>query len=219
MLGFLTSIGYQQWVLPALLAIPLLGAVGIWVHGIGRPKTPDEVADGTANVPRMMALATFAGELVLSVGLWWSVDQTATTWQSVVDFSWIPSWGIRFTLGVDGIAVMMILLTTFIMLVAVVGSWTSIRTRSHPYYALMLILTTGMLGVFMALDLFLFYVMWEVMLVPMYFIIGVWGGERRIYASIKFFLYTMVGSMLMLAAIVYLGLSAKSPGTQIANIN
>jgi NADH-quinone oxidoreductase subunit M len=89
---------------------------------------------------------------------------------------------------------MMILLTTFIMVLAVGGSWTSIRARSHSYYALMLILTTGMLGVFMALDLFLFYVMWEVMLVPMYFIVGVWGGDRRIYASIKFFLYTMVGS-------------------------
>ena len=219
MLGFLTSIGYQVWVLPALLAIPVLGAVGIWVHGYGRPKTPDEVADGTANVPRMMALVTFGIEFVVSLGLWWSFDQSSTAWQSVVDFSWIPSWGIRFTLGVDGIGVMMILLTTFIMLVAVGGSWTSIRTRSHPYYALMLILTTGMLGVFMALDLFLFYVMWEVMLVPMYFIVGVCGGERRIYASLKFFLYTMVGSMLMLAAIVYLGLSAKNPGTQIPNFN
>ena len=107
---------------------------------------------------------------------------------------------------------MMILLTTFVMLLAVGGSWTSIRSRSHSYYALMLILTTGMLGVFMALDLFLFYVMWEVMLVPMYFIVGVWGGDRRIYASIKFFLYTMVGSMLMLAAIVYLGLVGARPG-------
>ena len=133
-------------------------------------------------------------------------------WQSVVDWPWIPSWGIRFTLGVDGIAVMMILLTTFIMLLAVGGSWTSIRARTHSYYALLLVLTTGMLGVFMALDLFLFYVMWEVMLVPMYFIVGIWGGDRRIYASIKFFIYTMVGSLLMLVAIVYLGLSARESG-------
>ena len=100
---------------------------------------------------------------------------------------------------------MMILLTTFIMLLSVLGSWTSIRTRTHSYYALLLMLTTGMLGVFVALDLFLFYVMWEVMLIPMYFIIGIWGGERRIYASIKFFLYTMVGSLLMLVAILYIG--------------
>ena len=132
---------------------------------------------------------------------------------------WIPSWGIRFTLGVDGIAVMMVLLTTFIMLLAVGGSWTSIRARTHSYYALLLVLTTGMLGVFMALDLFLFYVMWEVMLVPMYFIVGIWGGERRIYASIKFFIYTMVGSMLMLVAIVYLGLPTRNPATGMPNFN
>ncbi|OYV67198.1 MAG: hypothetical protein B7Z72_10040 [Gemmatimonadetes bacterium 21-71-4] len=93
------------------------------------------------------------------------------------------------------------------------------RKRTHTYYALLLLLTTGMLGVFMALDLFLFYVMWEVMLVPMYFIIGVWGGERRIYASLKFFLYTMVGSMLMLVAIVYLGIAARSRLTGIPNFN
>ena len=114
---------------------------------------------------------------------------------------------------------MMVLLTTFIMLLAVGGSWTSIRARTHSYYALLLVLTTGMLGVFLALDLFLFYVMWEVMLIPMYFIIGIWGGDRRIYASIKFFLYTMIGSMLMLAAIVYLGLSARDPMTGQLNFN
>src|SRR5436190_14140956 len=112
-------------------------------------------------------------------------------------------------------AMMMILLTTFIMVLSVLGSWTYIRTRTHSFYALMLVLTTGMLGVFMSLDLFLFYVMWEVMLVPMYFIIGIWGGERRLYASLKFFIYTMVGSMLMLAAIVYLGLAARNPATGI----
>jgi len=110
---------------------------------------------------------------------------------------------------------MMVLLTTFIMLLAVGGSWTSIRARTHSYYALLLVLTTGMIGVFLALDLFLFYVMWEVMLIPMYFIIGIWGGDRRIYASLKFFIYTMVGSMLMLAAIVYIGLAAKNPMTGI----
>src|SRR5256884_8885037 len=106
-------------------------------------------------------------------------------------------------------AVMMILLTTFIMVLSTLGSWTYIRTRAHSFYGLMLVLTTGMLGVFMSLDLFLFYVMWEVMLVPMYFIIGVWGGERRLYASIKFFIYTMVGSLLMLVAIVYVGLAVR----------
>ncbi|HTJ21611.1 MAG TPA: NADH-quinone oxidoreductase subunit M [Gemmatimonadaceae bacterium] len=221
MLSLLTSVGYQLWILPALLAIPVIGALGIWVHGAlsARHADGDEVTSGVAATPRAIALVTFAVEFLVSLGLWWTLEPANPAWQSVVDFPWIPSWGIRFTIGVDGIAVMMILLTTFIMLLSMGGSWTSIRTRTHSYYALLLVLTTGMLGVFMALDLFLFYVMWEVMLIPMYFIIGVWGGDRRIYASIKFFIYTMVGSMLMLAAIVYLGLASRNPATGIPNFN
>ncbi|HEY9225512.1 MAG TPA: NADH-quinone oxidoreductase subunit M, partial [Gemmatimonadaceae bacterium] len=172
-----------------------------------------------AGAPRMLALVTFAVEFVVSLGLWWSFDPSNAGWQHVVDWPWIGSWGIRFTLGVDGIAVMMILLTTFIMLLAVGGSWTSIRARTHSYYALLMVLTTGMLGVFVALDLFLFYVMWEVMLVPMYFIVGIWGGDRRIYASIKFFIYTMIGSLLMLVAIVYLGLASRNPATGIPSFS
>src|SRR5688500_9637602 len=119
--------------------------------------------------------------------------------------TWIPDWGVRFSLGIDGIALMMILLTTFTMPLAVLGSWTGIRTKPRAYYALLLVLTSGLLGVFMARDLFLFYVFWEIALVPMYFIVGIWGGERRIYASIKFFIYTMFGSLLMLVGIVWLG--------------
>ena len=212
--AFLTSIGYQHWILLALLLIPLLGAAAIWIHGAARViPDGDEVVSGAAAAPRVLALVTFAIEFVVSLGLWWSFDPINSEWQSVIDWAWIPSWGIRFTIGVDGIAVMMVLLTTFIMLLSVGGSWTSIRKRAHSYYALLLILTTGMLGVFLSLDLFLFYVMWEVMLVPMYFIIGIWGGDRRIYASLKFFLYTMVGSLLMLVAIIYLGLASRSPAT------
>ena len=212
MLSLLTSVGYQLWVLPALFAIPVIGAIGIWVHGALSPRRADgdEVASGAAATPRAIALVTFAIEFVVSLGLWWSLEPANPAWQSVVDFPWIPSWGIRFTIGVDGISVMMILLTTFIMLLSIGGSWTSIRTRTHSYYALLLVMTTGMLGVFMALDLFLFYVMWEVMLIPMYFIIGVWGGDRRIYASIKFFIYTFLGSLLMLVAILYLWLHAQN---------
>jgi NADH-quinone oxidoreductase subunit M len=225
--ALLTSIGYQHWVLPALLLIPLLGAAAIWIHGAmnerpapapGEPRE-DEVATGTASAPRMLALGTFVVEFIVSLGLWWSFDPANIAWQSVTDWAWIPSWGIRFTIGVDGIAVMMVLLTTFIMLLSVGGSWTSIRARTHSYYALLLVLTTGMLGVFLALDLFLFYTMWEVMLIPMYFIVGIWGGERRIYASLKFFLYTMIGSLLMLVAIVYLGLASRDAITGLPNFN
>ena len=152
----------------------------------------------------------FVLEFVVSLGLWWSYDPANSGWQASIDMAWIPTWGVRFTLGIDGIALMMVLLTTFIMPLAVLGSWTSIRTKVRSYYALLLILTTGMLGVFLARDLFLFYVMWEVMLVPMYFIIGIWGGERRIYASLKFFIYTMLPSLLMLVAIIYLGLHVRT---------
>ncbi len=221
MKSFLTSIGYMHWVLPVLLLIPALGALAIWLQGAPGRGAPsdDDVAAGIASTPRMIALVTFVLEFVVSLGLWWSFDPSTAAWQAVYDVPWIPSWGIHFHVGIDGISLMMILLTTSTMVLAVLGSWTSIRKRTHTYYALLLILTAGMLGVFMALDLFLFYVMWEVMLVPMYFIIGVWGGDRRVYASLKFFLYTMVGSLLMLVAIVYLGLAARLGGTGAPNFS
>lgn len=221
--AFLQSIGYSSWILPALLIIPVLGALAIWAHGGTRTRADgvavDDVASGVVATPRMIALGTFFVEMVVSLGLWWSYDPAGAAFQHAVSWAWIPSWGIRFTLGVDGIAVMMVLLTTIIMFLAVLGSWTSVRIRTHSYYALLLLLTTGMLGVFLALDLFLFYVMWEVMLIPMYFIVGIWGGERRLYASIKFFLYTMIGSMLMLVGIVYIGLKVADPITGIPDFS
>jgi NADH-quinone oxidoreductase subunit M len=207
---FLLSVGYDRWILPALLVIPLLGALAVMAGGRAA-EGEDEVLTGAANRPRLLATIAFAIEFLLSLGLWWAFDPAVTGWQQRFDLPWIPSWGARFTLGLDGIAMMMVLLTTFIMLLSAIGSWTSVRQKTSSYYSLLLVLTTGMLGVFMALDLFLFYAMWEVMLVPMYFIIGIWGGQRRIYASMKFFIYTMIGSLLMLVGIIYLGLAARQP--------
>ena len=217
----LASIGYDRWVLPALLVIPLIGAMLLWLQGAvaarGRraapTAAPSEQSDAGASGARWIAFWVTAIEFVVSIGLWWTFDPSGTGWQAVVDRPWIPQWNARFTVGIDGIALMMILLTTFLMPLSMLGSWTGIRRKEHAYYALMLILTTGMLGVFMSLDLLLFYVMWEVMLVPMYFIIGIWGGERRVYASLKFFIYTMLGSLLMLVAIVYLYQWGASPIT------
>jgi NADH-quinone oxidoreductase subunit M len=207
--ALLRSIGYDNWVLPALLLIPVIGAVLLLVM----PKGSDD-GDVESNRPaRMVAFGTLLLEFIVSIGLWWTFDPANAGWQAAIDAEWIPMWGIRFTLGIDGIALMMILLTTFIMPLCVLGSWTSVKRKVNTFFALMLILTSGMLGVFMARDLFLFYVMWEVMLVPMYFIIGIWGGERRLYASIKFFIYTMLPSLLMLVAILYLGIHAGSGGT------
>jgi len=207
MANLLESIGYNNWVLPALLVIPLVGAAVILILPVR-----DSAQTGGVETPaaRQLAFWFFVIEFIVSAGLWWSFNPSDTGWQASIDTAWIPTWGVRFTLGVDGIALMMVLLTTFIMPLSVLGSWTSIRTKVRSYYALLLILTTGMIGVFLARDLFLFYVMWEVMLVPMYFIIGIWGGERRIYASLKFFIYTMLPSLLMLVAIIYIGVHART---------
>jgi NADH-quinone oxidoreductase subunit M len=205
MRALLLSIGYQYWILPVLLALPLVGAVAVLLTGRAGADGEDEVVSGAARAPRSLATIIFAIEFLLSLGLWWSFEPTFAGWQQSFDRAWIPAWGIRFTLGLDGISLMMVLLTTFIMLLSSYGSFTYIRRKTRAYYALLLVLTTGMLGVFMALDLFLFYVMWEAMLIPMYFIIGIWGGTRRIYASLKFFIYTFLGSLLMLVGIVYLG--------------
>ena len=207
--AFLTSLGYNNWVLPALLIIPVIGALLLLVMRRGKADSDD----GANRSARMVAFATLLIEFIVSLGLWWTFDPASTGWQAGVDTEWIPQWGVRFTLGIDGISLMMILLTTFIMPLCVLGSWTSVKKKVNAFFALMLVLTSGMLGVFMARDLFLFYVMWEVMLVPMYFIIGIWGGERRLYASIKFFIYTMLPSLLMLVAILYLGTHAGSGGT------
>jgi NADH-quinone oxidoreductase subunit M len=222
----LATANYNAWILPALLALPIAGALVLWVQASadqpgardgavepGETSGASAIAEpGPSSFARTFALVVFLLEFLLSLGLWWSYEPGGARWQAVVDLPWIPDWGARFTVGIDGMSLMMILLTTFLMPLSVLGSWTGIRRKTHTYYALLLILTTGMLGVFMALDLVLFYVMWELMLVPMYFIIGIWGGERRLYASLKFFIYTMVGSLLMLVAIVYLGLQARGPG-------
>ena len=204
--AFLTSIHYNAWILPALLLLPIAGAAATLAHGaLSRRKHGARLEDAALRVKRL-ALAVFLIEGLLSLGLWWSVDPNASNWQAYVDVPWIPMWGAHITLGVDGIAMLLVLLTTLLMPLTVLGGWTSIRENLHSYYALLLVLTTGMLGVFMSLDLLFFFAMWELMLVPMYLIIGVWGGQRRLYASLKFFLYTMLGSMVMFVAIVYLAL-------------
>ena len=118
--------------------------------------------------------------------------------------NWIPSLGVKYVVGIDGISMLLVLLTTMLGFIAILSSWTSIKRKVPEYYAAMLLLQTGMLGVFVSLDFFLFYIFWEVMLVPMYFIIGVWGGPRKIYAAVKFFIYTLLGSLLMLIGILAL---------------
>jgi NADH-quinone oxidoreductase subunit M len=178
---------YARWVLTALLVWPLVAALIVLL--------------APARWAKHLALAASLIEFALSVPLWWTFAP-AGGMQFRFAAPWIAEWGIWYAVGVDGISLFMVLLTTFLMPLSVLGSYGSIQKREAAYYALLLVLTTGMIGVFVALDLFLFYVMWEVMLIPMYFLIGVWGGERRLYAAIKFFVYTMFGSLLMLVAII-----------------
>jgi NADH-quinone oxidoreductase subunit M len=146
-------------------------------------------------------------DFLISLPLWFAFNRDgvgADLFQFKESHDWIPSIGVRYEFGIDGIALLLVLLTTLLGVLAFLSSWGAIRTREKEYYVFLLLLQTGMLGVFMALDFFLFYVFWEVMLVPMYFLIGIWGGPRKLYASIKFFLYTLVGSVLMLLGILAL---------------
>ncbi len=161
-------------------------------------------------IPREMTPALFKTALAFtfltflwSLRILWRFDPTLGEMQFVERLSWIPAYGIDYFVGIDGVSLFLVLLTTFLGPIVILASWT-INKRVKEYLFFMLTLETGMVGAFVALDLFLFYVFWEVMLVPMYFLIGVWGGPRRIYAALKFVLFTMSGSLLMLVAIIYL---------------
>ncbi len=150
---------------------------------------------------------------LVSLPLWFWFSRSAEGFQFIEKASWIPGIGVQYFFGVDGISTLLILLTTLLGMIAILSSWSAIHDRVRQYYIFLLLLQAGMLGVFCALDMFLFYVFWEVMLVPMYFLIGIWGGERRLYAAIKFFLYTLVGSVVMLLGILALYFRSKGlPG-------
>jgi NADH-quinone oxidoreductase subunit M len=148
----------------------------------------------------LVATATFAASLLLYFGF----DARRADYQFVEQVRWMPSFGISYHLGIDGISLLLVLLTTFLSALALLSSWRAVESRVKGFAVSMLFLETGMLGVFVSLDLFLFYVFWEAMLIPMYLIIGVWGGPDRIYAAVKFILYTLAGSVLMLLAILAL---------------
>ncbi len=129
--------------------------------------------------------------------------------QMVIDIPWIQvaGWEITYLMGIDGMSILLVLLTTFLTPISILSTWTAIEERVKEFMIFFLMLEVGMLGVFLSLDLFLFYIFWEFTLVPMYFLIGIWGGPNRVYAAVKFFLYTMAGSLLMLLAILWLGIS------------
>jgi len=157
-----------------------------------------------ANAIKNTALGVAVVDFVVSIPLWFYYDSNKWGMQFQEVHEWIPSLGVKYAAGIDGISLLLMLLTTLLGAIAIWSSFKAIAKREKEYYILLLLLQTGMMGVFIAEDLFMFYVFWEIMLVPMYFLIGVWGGERKLYAAIKFFLYTLAGSVLMLVAILAL---------------
>lgn len=157
---------------------------------------------GSLKAMRITALLISVANLMLSLPLYFDFDSTTTAFQFEEKYEWIPVIGAAYHIGVDGLSLLMVLLTAFLTPLVLLSSWEEIRRNLKGYLIAMLLLETGMIGVFVALDLLLFYVFWEAMLIPMYFIIGIWGGPRRIYAAVKFFIYTMLGSLLMLVAIL-----------------
>ena len=161
---------------------------------------PKERHDTIKSVSLIIAFIT----MLFSFLLYAMFEPMANGMQFEINIPWITALGVSYHMGIDGISLLLIVMTTILMVLAILSSWRSITTGVKGYYISMLLLTTGMLGVFCSLDLFMFYVFWEVMLVPMYFIIGLWGGVRRLYAAIKFVLFTMFGSLLMLVAILYI---------------
>ena len=188
-----------QNILSLLIWLPIAGAGAVLFLGDG-----GDSSSGRAGQMRWMALGVSVLTFIVSVPLYTSFDTTTAAMQFVERTSWIGALHVEYYLGVDGISAPLILLTTFITPLVIIAGWNSIKSRPAQYFAAFLILEGLMIGVFSALDGVLFYVLWEAMLVPMFLIIGIWGGERRIYATIKFFLYTFLGSVLMLVAFIYL---------------
>src|SRR5512146_2786200 len=186
-----------QHILSIILFTPLVGALVL----LFVPKESKNAIRWLANI---VAMAGFAVSLPLVPWFWAVKGDAGFKFQEGAANNWIPTIGAGYHLGIDGISFLLIMLTTLLGAISILSSWEAIQERTKEYYVWILVLQTGMLGVFMSLDFFLFFVFWEAMLVPMYLLIGIWGGPRKLYAAIKFFLYTLFGSVLMLLGIITL---------------
>jgi NADH-quinone oxidoreductase subunit M len=182
--------------LSLIIFLPLAGALLVLLAG-GRGDRPEREP-----FVRWTALATSLATFGATILLWWRFDPTNAQYQFEERYAWIPAFGIQYLIGVDGISLLLIVLTGFLTPLALLSSWESVHRNVKAFSFFILALETAMIGVFASVDLFLFYVFWDAMLIPMYFLIGVWGYERRVYAAVKFILYTMAGSVLMLVAII-----------------
>jgi NADH-quinone oxidoreductase subunit M len=182
--------------LTVLILLPFVGALALVLYSFAPPRRDEHY--------RWIALVTTVATFVMSLLLLRSGGATGAEFRFEESVNWIGSIGARYHVAVDGVSLWLVLLTTLLMPIAVLSSWTSIKKRPLAYYAFLLVLESAMIGVFVSLDLLLFYLFFEATLVPMFFLIGIWGGDRRIYAAIKFFVYTAVGSLLMLVGIIAL---------------
>ncbi len=162
------------------------------------------------NAIRWFGLIISLAAFIVSLIIYFNFDLTKSGFQFIHQFKWIEKLNIFYKVGIDGLSLLLLMLTTFLTPLTLLSSWSGIKKRVKEFTFFMLMLEAGMLGVFISVDLFLFYIFWEAMLIPMYFIIGIWGGEQRIYASVKFFLYTMFGSLLMLVAIIWIAVYAST---------
>ena len=176
--------------LTLVIFLPLAGAAAVFLVG--------------AQQARWIALGVTIADLVIGLPLWWSFDSGSSHMQFAEHVAWIQVPPITYSVGLDGISLPLFLMTTFLTPFCVLASWSAITSRVQGFMAMLLVMETAMLGVFAALDFVLFYIFWEAMLIPMYLLIGMWGGANRLYAAIKFFLYTLAGSMLLLVAILVL---------------
>jgi NADH-quinone oxidoreductase subunit M len=188
-------------ILTSLIALPLVGAL---VLLFVRDEPGQEHA--VRQVALVVSLLVFAETLLL----WWHFNPASGDFQFVERHDWIPAFGISYAVGVDGISLFLIVLTGFLTPLALLSSWESVHTKTRAFCMCMLFLESAMIGVFASIDMFLFYVFWDAMLIPMYFLIGIWGYDRRVYAAVKFLIYTMAGSVLMLLAIIGMAVLSHS---------
>ncbi len=179
--------------LSVLIWLPLVGALPVLLAGTARPM-----------LARVLALLVTLVTFVASLGLLWRYDASGAVMQLQETHAWIPTWGVHFTLAVDGISVALVLMTTFVGILVIGGAWKVIQKQTHQYMACMLVLEGLLIGVFCATDALVFYAFFEAVLIPMYILIGMWGGPRRVYATLKLFIYTFTGSVFMLIALLYL---------------
>lgn len=192
-LGAIFSVQIEYAVLSWVIFLPIIGGFMIFLI----PRKHEIYARAASLILSLVAF-------VLSLPLYLNFDKTTAKMQFTETHDWIPAWGIKYALGVDGISVLFVLLSTLLSILCVTVSWTAITDKVKEFYGSLLLIEGSMIGVFCSLDLFLFYIFWEAMLIPMYILIGVWGGPNRVYAAIKFFLFTLVGSLLMLVGIIVL---------------